>query len=502
MSRSLEKTVIEQIRSYGMINEGDKVIIGVSGGMDSICLLHILNKLSTQWRFEIFVVHVNHMLRGAEAERDKNFVKDFCKNINVPCVAVNTDVESIAKNKKMSVEEAGRYARYKAFEAAALKLSAKSKYGDIKIALAHHRDDNVETVLLNLIRGSGLNGIKGIIPVNKRGSLTIIRPLIGVGRDEIEEYINTNSIPYVTDSTNYGDDYARNKIRLNVMPELKKVNSRASRHISETAAFMYQIQAYMDAQTEAAMRAAVDRREDSIAISCDKLKNEDIAIQTGIIYKCIALMAGTLKDITHVHVYDCLSLADKQTGRYIELPYGLKAYKSYGNILIRKDKAAQDADRKDYEGQPIHMLMDRHVNIDIGEIVAFGGKTFILADGGTISFAVIDVNDTNRAELTEKNIYKKAFDCDTIKGSLILGRPSPDDDIRFSGGRKTLKKYFTDEKIPWEIRNRLLVLKDLNSTLWVIGYRIGEPYKVTDRTVRALVVTITGGDNERDRSID
>lgn len=497
MTKKFEQMVIDHIRAYDMINPGDRIIVGVSGGRDSVCLLFLLNKLSKEWGFSLFAVHVNHMLRGEESERDKTFVKDLCKALNVPCMAVNTDVQAMAKAQRMSVEEAGRTARYKAFNSAARKLSRQSGTSYSKVALAHHRDDNVETILLNLARGTGINGLKGMMPVSEQGDLTVIRPLLAVGRSDLEKYVKDNKLVFVDDSSNFSEDYARNKIRLNVIPELQKVNSRASEHISEIAGTLSQVRDYMDGQISRAMNRIVDRRDDSIAIDIRLLSDEDDAIRTGIIHRSIGELAGTMKDITRIHVRDVISLADKQTGRRIELPYGLVASKSYDNIIIRREKAELNrSTRKDYDEQPVHMTMGSHINISLKEIEEEGGKTFIMADGGTLSFRIIEVNDENRADLTEKNLYNKVFDCDTIKGSLILGRPMPDDEIKFAGGTKSLKKYFTDEKIPWEIRNQLLVLKDLNSTLWVLGYRIGEPYKVTERTTRGLEVMITGGNDE------
>ena len=499
MTNKLEQSVLDQIKTYGLIKKGEHVIVGVSGGADSVCLLHILNKLKEELDFNIFAVHVNHMIRGEEAERDKRFVKNLCKSMGVLCMAVNTDVNAMAAQKKISVEEAGRMARHKAFEAAAIKLYGKNDYHGAKVALAHHRDDNVETVLLNLARGAGLNGMKGILPCNKNGNLVVIRPLLAVGRTDIEKYIAENGLDYVNDSTNSSDDYARNKIRLHVVPELAKVNSRVREHISDSAAEFAQIQDYMEKQINLAMDNVVDQRDDSIAILAANLKDKDSAIQTGIMYKCIGKMAGTLKDITRVHVHDCIALADKQTGRRVELPYGLIAYRSYENIIIKRAQAAPVGEerrkRKDYDRKPVHMTMGSHINISLDEI-GKRGRNFIWGDGGKLTFKVVDVTDSNRYQLTEKNVYKKAFDYDTIKGNLILGRPAPDDNIKFEGGTKSLKKYFTDEKIPWEIRNQIVVLKDLSSTLWVVGYRIGEPYKITKDTKKALVVEIAGGKNE------
>ncbi len=497
MTKKFEQMVIDHIRAYDMINPGDRIIVGVSGGRDSVCLLFLLNKLSKEWGFSLFAVHVNHMLRGAESERDKTFVKELCKSLDVPCMAVNTNVQAMAQAQGISIEEAGRAARYKAFTSAARKLSKQSGVPYSKVAVAHHRDDNVETILLNLVRGTGLNGLKGMVPVTEQGDLTVIRPLLSVGRADLEKYVRDNRLTFVNDSTNFSDDYTRNKIRMNVIPELQKVNSRAVEHINETAGTLSQVREYMEKQIFDAMNRIVDRRDDSMAIDIRLLEDQESAIQTGVVHRCIAELSGTMKDITRVNVMDVISLAEKQTGRRIELPYGLTAQKSYDNIIIRHASDLNSGrGRKDYNEQPVHMTMGSHINISLKEIKQEGGKTFIMADGGMLTFRIIDVNDENRSQLTEKNLYNKVFDCDTIKGSLILGRPMPDDEIKFAGGTKSLKKYFTDEKIPLEIRNQLLVLKDVNSTLWVLGYRIGEPYKVTERTTRGLEVAITGGNDE------
>ena len=496
MTNKFEQQVIDHIRSYDLISSSDNIIAGVSGGRDSVCLLFLLSKLSREWGFRLFAVHVNHMLRAEEAERDKEFVKNLCRDLKVPCTAVNVDVASLAEKRGISIEEAGRAARFRAFESASKRYANGYPLASFKVALAHHMDDNVETVLLNLARGSGLNCVTGMAAQTSHGNMTVIRPLLCMQRKDIEKYISENALPYVDDSSNFSDVYTRNKIRLNVMPQLQKVNSRACEHINETASALAQIQEYMEKQVSSAMDSTVDIRENSIAIDTRALRQQEAAIQTGIVYKCIGRLAGTLKDISRINVRDVISLMDKQTGRRIELPYNLTAVRSYDNIILRKETEIQrNAERRDYESVPLHMVMDSHVNISLKDI-ANGGRTFIMADGGTISFSIIEVNDSNRDQLTQKNIYNKVFDCDTIKGSLILSRALPDDEIKFAGGTKTLKKYFTDEKIPWEIRNQLLVLKDVNSTLWVLGYRIGEPYKITERTTRGLKVVISGGQDE------
>lgn len=497
MSKLFEQEIIRYIVAYDMISSGDKVIVGVSGGKDSVTLLNVLSGLSKDWGFGLYAVHVNHMLRGEASEKDKEFVKALCEKMNIPCMAVSVNVQELADDKGISVEEAGRLARYKIFDEAARKAQGDDRKQPVKIALGHHRDDNVETILLNMVRGASLNGITGMMAVRERGDFTYIRPLLCVGREDISKYADTLHLEYVDDVTNFSDEYSRNKIRLNVIPELQKVNSKAVEHIDDTADRLYELQEYIEKKIQEGMSNIVDRRDDKIALDVFRLKAEEPAIRTGVVHRCIGQMAGTLKDISHVHVRDVISLMDKQTGRQIELPYGIVASRSYSNIMLsrKSDSPGRSWYRADYDNNNLKMNLTPHVDISISEIKN-GGREIVLGDGSKIVFEIIDVDDVNRPLLVQKNFYAKAFDCDTIKGNLILGRPEPDDQIKFAGGTKQLKKYFVDEKIPLEIRNQLVVLKDLNGVLWVLGYRIGEQYKITERTEHALLVTVIGGNHE------
>ena len=257
MINNIEQSVIDFIKEHKMIEKGERIIVGVSGGADSVCLLYILYKIKEEWGFDITAVHVNHMLRGEEAERDKQFVRNLCDSLGVENYAVNVDVASLADQQKMSIEEAGRAARYLAFDSVLRRLKEGQIYRGGKVALAHHRDDNVETVLLNLIRGSGLNGLKGILPVTERDRLKIIRPLLSVGREDIEQYLNDMGIPHVEDSTNSENEFARNKIRNEIIPRLKLINSRAPEHISETAWSLAQLQSFMDVRVKEAFDRVV-----------------------------------------------------------------------------------------------------------------------------------------------------------------------------------------------------------------------------------------------------
>ena len=208
----MKQKILETIKKYNLIESGDKIVIGVSGGPDSICLLNILNQIKNELNFEIYVAHINHMIRK-EADEETEYVKDFCKKINVECFVKRIDVEKIANNLKRGTEETGRKIRYDFFEEILQKTNSN------KIATAHNNNDKIETILMNILRGSGTSGLKGIEPIRDN---KYIRPLIEISRDEIEEYCKEYKLEPRIDKSNNENVYTRNKIRNVVIPYIKK----------------------------------------------------------------------------------------------------------------------------------------------------------------------------------------------------------------------------------------------------------------------------------------
>ena len=200
----MKPKVIQTIKKYNLINSGDKIVLGVSGGPDSIAMLDILNQLKDEMNFEIYVVHINHNIRGKDADEDEEYVKKFCEKYNIKFFAKKIDVPAIAKNKKIGTEEAGRKVRYEYFE----EILKETKSN--KIAIAHNKNDKVETIIMHLLRGSGIPGLKGIEPI--RGN-KFIKPLIECDRQEIEKYCRENNLQPRIDKTNFENEYTRNKIR-------------------------------------------------------------------------------------------------------------------------------------------------------------------------------------------------------------------------------------------------------------------------------------------------
>ena len=298
------KKVEKFITDNEIFKHGDSVVLGVSGGADSTCLLYVLNDLKEKLDLKLLVVHVNHGIRGEEADRDAMHVKKMCEKLNVPFRLKEVNVPSISKETGKSEEEAGRDARYAAFFEIAKEVNAD------KIAVAHNLNDNSETILFNLFRGTGIKGLMGI-PVKRE---KIVRPLLGCTRKEIEEYLKTKGIEYQNDSTNSDTEYSRNKLRLDVIPYIKKnINEKVEYNIVNAANNLSEIYEYINSQADMTYKEYVIH--DIIINEAEKLP---AAILSEVIRKQIYKIAGKLKDITRVHVQSVKELLKMEVSKKIE----------------------------------------------------------------------------------------------------------------------------------------------------------------------------------------
>lgn len=477
MQKPIEERFEEYVEKYKLISPEDAIVVGVSGGADSVCLLYLLNEYRKKVPFSITTVHVNHMLRGDEAAADAAFVQTASKEMDIRCLVARCDVKKLAEVSGMSIEEAGRSARYKAFEKVALGIPGS------KIAVAHNFDDNIETILLNMIRGTDLKGFTGMHSWTVRHDILIIRPMLGFTKEEIKEFLEMKKIQYREDSSNLETEYTRNKIRLQVMPVLKEINPRTAAHIDQLARAVGKVEYYTDWIADDVYQRAVTMKNGKAVISLAKLEEADRFIKNKVIYKTIVAMAGSAKDIQRVHVEEAVDLIAKQTGRRISLPYSLVAKKDYYDLVIEKSD-------EDLGGDEPEIITINRTDISWKE------QSIESASGTIITYRLVFVTDENRQQLIQKNQYTKTFDYDKIVGDIMLGVRSSGDKIILKEGTKPVKKFFIDEKIPQDRRDKILILKDEESVLWIVGFRISEHYKITDTTKMALQVRISGGKNE------
>lgn len=299
--------VIETIKKYNLIGDGDKIILAVSGGPDSISMLDILYKIqqNENINFEIIVAHVNHMIRK-EAIEDAIYVENFCERRNIEFYLKSIDVKKIANNNKIGTEEAGRKERYKFFYELAKKTNAN------KIAIAHNKNDNVETVFMHILRGTGMNGLKGIEP--KRGMY--IKPLIECERREIEEYCEENNLEPRIDKTNFENIYTRNKIRNVVIPYVKKeFNQNIIQTIDRLSKLVIEEEEYMDEQVKKVFNdLLLFEGEKEIQIELKKFNSLEKVIKSRLILYTITRIFGSSEGIEKIHIEDIIKLCSNNIG--------------------------------------------------------------------------------------------------------------------------------------------------------------------------------------------
>lgn len=448
----MQKKVRDYLLSCHMIEEGEQVIAAVSGGADSVCLLHLLVRLREELHIGLSAVHVHHGIRGAEADQDAAFTEELCKKWGVPCLVVHKNAPGYAARKGVSLEEAGRILRYEVFREEAERL------GGAKIAVAHHRDDQVETILHNLLRGSSLKGLAGMAPVRDG----IIRPLLVCSRKEILAYLANQGLDYCEDSTNSSLDYTRNRLRSQIIPELVgEINLGAVEHIIHAGDMIGQADAYIKKAAVRELEIHGQWEVDRVGIGTGILEGLDGIVVSYVIMEMMERLAGSRKDITSTHVALVRELLGKEVGARVSLPYALTARKDYTKLWIEREKNSTSVDN----------ILEMELPVPV--FTRF---------------------DREKHQKFPENEYTKWFDYDKIKGTLSVRTRQTGDYITLRDGKhKTVKSYMIDEKIERELRDRIVLLADGNHILWIVGYRISEYYKITDETKQILQVQMDGG---------
>lgn len=463
-----EQKVKVYVERFHMIEPKDTIVLGISGGADSVCLLKILARWKEAWGISLRAVHVHHQLRGEEADADERFVRELCENEGIPCRVFHEDVQGMAQREKIGLEEAGRIARYRCF------ATVCEDVGGGKIALAHHQDDLAETMLHHLVRGTGMAGLCSLKPVSGNG----IRPLLCLEKEEILVYLKAAGQPWRTDSSNLEDDYTRNRIRHHVLEELKtEVNPRAVRHMAQLSEELEETRAVL-AQVAAEKRRQYVRKSEKGMLLAEELKKEPDLIGRQIVHDLLKEISGKQKDFTRIHVEAVQELWNRKVGARRDLPYGMQAIRTYDGIYLeRKAEKCETRDSEKKAGIQINVHSQGTESFQIGELTL------------TVSRTARDFG-----EIPEKK-YTKWFDYDRIKQTLVIRHRQPGDRICLfdGGGSKKLKDYLIDRKIPAQKRDQLWLLADGSDILWIIGDRISAAYKVTAESQRILQAEIKGG---------
>ncbi|MFI3214797.1 MAG: tRNA lysidine(34) synthetase TilS [Eubacteriales bacterium] len=448
------------IEKHHMIEPGDHIVVGVSGGADSVCLLLLLKEYCKHCPITLLGVHMNHLIRE-EASEDADYVKWLCTQLEVPFYLFEEDVEEIAKKEKISVEEAGRNVRYAAFS----KIIQDQCGGKGKIAVAHHQGDRAETMLFHMFRGSGIAGMAGILPVREN----IIRPILCMSRAEIEAYLKKEKISWCIDSTNEEDTYTRNKIRNQLLPFVEsEILSGATEHLASEAEYILEVKEYIDAQTKEALANVAVCEKKRVSIDVFMFLQLSEFIQREVLLEILKNILPKRKDMTRKHILQVQELFWKEGSKTASLPYGLEGKKEYEKVVIGYQAECEEG----LEEQKVHV-----------------GEHFFVKMLGNVETRVFS---NENIENIPQNIYTKWFDYDKISHCLTLRKRQIGDFFMINDSlqRKTIKSYMIQEKIPQSMRNQLPLFADQDHILWIPGYRMSAYYKVSKDTKQILEIKI------------
>lgn len=467
--------VRKEIERHKMIRPGERVIVAVSGGPDSVALLNVLHTLASEYRISLHVAHFNHQLRGLEAEQDARFVEDLARGMGLPVTVGKGDVAAYSERQALSIEEAGRVLRYDFLRSVAREIGADA------IALGHNCDDQAETILMRILRGAGRAGLAGIPPVREEALslvgheetrvIRFIRPFLGILREEIEAYCRTRGLATRLDRTNLEPEYLRNKIRLELIPFLEREYCPdLKKRLSVIAEIMREEDEYLDREAQDHFEHVLsDRSESSLEISVSHLLGLPWALRRRIIRLALQEILSSLRDIDFRHIEDVLDLAcSGRSGLGIDLPCRVRVSKEYDRLVLEKNRL-QDRGYRDKS----EWSLDLPGAVDIPH-------------GFRIAAEEIPREEwEKRVGIGEYDAY---FDLDHITLPLLIRFRRPGD--RFQplglGGAKKLKDFFIDAKVSRRIRDTTPLVLSGNEIIWVVGFRIDERFKVTRETARVL----------------
>lgn len=446
----MKTKILTTIKKYNMICRGDRVVVGLSGGADSMCLLFVLNELKEELDFSLSAAHLNHCIRGQEADRDEMFVSEYCRNNGIKLDVLRLDIPSIAEKSSESIELCARKKRYEFFES----LNAD------KIATAHSGSDRIETLLMNMSRGAGLNGLCSIPPVRD----SIIRPLIDVTRTEIEKFCKENSVPYINDSSNFTDEYTRNKYRLNVLPELKRINPAFEINVLRCI-------------------SSLNEENDFIDIIAQKEVNERMNPDGSLNLNGFNSLPQGLKSrviISYLHANFCFDYETKHISFIIESIHSNFTFTLPGNRKIS------------FDGINLAFARENTVSHKLEEFT-LEKKDCYLSSRNADKFTIF-VADALPAE--NNGIF--FADADKICDKITIRARRSGDYFHLSGRHcsKTLKKLFNELKIPKENRDMIYVIADDNGVIFVDGIGVDSQRCISSHTKHFLIIKTECDKNE------
>ncbi len=452
------KELKQTVHRFDLLKKGDRVVVALSGGPDSVALLYGLLAIKSEFDLKLYVAHLNHKLRGAESDEDERFARRLSSRLKLKFFCKRVDVKKEAKRKRVNLEEAAREIRYRYLERLANQIKAN------KIAVGHQADDQAETFLMRLLRGTGGAGLSGIRP--KRGK--IIRPLIQIKREKVERFLKANDIAYRLDSSNYLTNYFRNKIRLKLLPEIREeFNPKIVESLNRTADIISHQQEFVEKRCQQILKRISKERRNKIVLEVKKFGRYDVTLQREMIRWCVKQLKGDLNRLNFQSVDRGLNLIEqKKSGAKIKLVDEIWLEISGGDLVFyRREKKKSD-----------HLL-------------TLPGETNLKDWGLKISSEVLPGKSVKK-NLFHQDQYTAFLDWERLKGPFRLRPRRRGDKFKPLGmkGTKSVADFLIDAKIPRHLREDVPILTSKGKIAWVVGYRISEGFKVTPKTKKVLKI--------------
>ncbi len=452
------------IQEQHLLPKQPKLVVAVSGGPDSVCLLHILVKLRERLSITLHVAHLNHQLRGAESEADDQYVLDLARQLSIPATVEERDVKTYQTSHRLSLEEAAREVRY------TFLAQVANSIGTDRVAVGHTTDDHVETILMHLIRGTGTRGLRGLQPSSQwpssGSSLTIIRPLLQVSREETNAYCHQHQLTPRIDTSNLSLSPLRNRIRQQLLPLLQSYNPQVTEALLRTAHIATDDLAFLDEEVTRLWDKIAQKQETTIILDKERFLELPAALKRNLLRTCVENLLGNLKDIETRHIKEIMAALNKPAGKIISLPEGLIFSIEYDRYLLGTDPAALS---------PFPIL-------ETESTLKIPGETRL--PGWHVAATIID-----REEMKEEdNDFTAYFDLNKAGNKLTVRTRQPGDRFQPLGMNqpKKLNEFMIDSKIPRAWRQRIPIVCSPKHILWIVGWRIDERVKVTEETKNIL----------------
>lgn len=456
----MKSKILNTIKKYRLIKKNDNILLGVSGGPDSMALFYVLKDIKKQIGFNLYVAHINHGVRGGAADKDQRHVENICSKYNIPIFSKKVNMDEYGKKHGLSSEEAGRIIRYKFFRKILRQI------GGGKISVAHNRNDQAETVIMRFIRGSGVDGLMGMDYIND----DIIRPMLNITRAEIESYCEDNNIPTRLDKTNLETIYGRNKVRLELIPYIREnFNNGIIDTLWRMSHIMRDDGEFLNEYSKNSYNEVLyNESHNKILLYNRKILKLHKSIKSRIIRYAISKIKGNTKNIEQKHMEAILTLSSNNTtGKSLDISGDLIVKLSYDFLIIQKKSIKEDIS--------FNYRVDINNNNYIEELDA-------IIKG--------EIKDINNISLNTNDRFIKYFDYDKIKDGIIIRTREPGDRFIPLGmnGTKKVKDFFIDKKISKEQRGQIPIVVSGGKIIWIVGYRISEEFKLTNNTKKVLVL--------------